>query len=152
MSRELPSTRPITLSGFELDVDYYLKKEYADIGEATAELPAIIEWINEQLQIMIESKEMGKFQLKEREASAFFDLKGGQFEVQQLSGKMTDTAIERAIDLQEPVREAAHDLAVLQGWVSRLTNLLETFKVKFDLIRSTEATRRKEYETPHNER
>jgi len=147
MSRHLPTTKPIVLNDFELDVDYYLKKEYADIGEALVELPAIIEWINEQLQVIIESREMAKFQMKEREASAFFDLKGGMFESQGLQGKMTDSAVERAIDLQEGVRETAHQLAVLQGWVSRLTNLIETFNVKFDLIRSTEATRRKEYET-----
>jgi len=146
--RELPSVKTITLSEFELDIDYYLKKEYADIGEALVELPAIIEWINEQLQVMIESKEIAKFTLKEREATAFFDLRGGQFEHQGLAGKATDRAIEFAIDLQEGVREAAHDLAVLQGWVSRLSNLLATFNVKFDLIRSTEATRRKELETP----
>ena len=146
MSRQLPILKVICLGEYELDVNYYLKKEYGDIGEAAAELPAIIEWLNEQLQVMIESKELAKFKLKEREAAAFFDLKGGSFESQQFAGKMTDTAVEKAVDLQESVKEAVEELAVLQGWVSRLTNLLETFQVKFDLVRSTEATRRKEYD------
>jgi hypothetical protein len=139
---QLPVIRVINLDNFELDVDYYLKKEYADIGEAASELPALIEWINEQLQVMIEAREMAKAKIKQYEASAFFDLRDGGF-VLDFPGKQTDSAIERAVDLQDGVQEAAENLAVLHGWVSRLTNLLETFRVKFDLIRSTEATRRK---------
>lgn len=145
---QLPSIKIISLGGFDLDVDYYLKKEYAEIGEALVELPAIIEWINEQLQVMIESREVAKRTLGEREASAFFDLKGGEFESQGLTGKMTDAAIENAVQLQESVQEASRELAVLMGWVSRLSNLIDTFRIKFDLIRSTEATRRKDYDTP----
>lgn len=143
----VPTIRPIQLNNFELDVEFFLKKEYADIGEALIELPAVIEWINEQLQAMIESRELAKIRLRQCEADAFFELKRGLFEQQGLPGKMTDSAVDKAVDSQPSVIKAAEELAVLMGWVSRLTNLLDTFRVKFDLIRSTEATRRKEYDT-----
>jgi len=145
---ELPTLRHITLGDYSLNVSHYLTKEYVDISEAAAELPAIIEWINEKLQEMIESRELAKCELKRREAAAFFDFrKNGFDEDEGLSGKPTDKAVEYAIELQESVKEANENLAVLEGWVSRLKNQLETFRVKFDLIRSTEATRRKDYET-----
>ena len=53
----LPELGTIDLgSEFSLNLDTFLKHPYEEIGEAAVELPAIIEWTNQQLQWIIEQK------------------------------------------------------------------------------------------------
>jgi len=143
---ELPQTEKIQIGGvddFELDVDHYLRKEYGDIGEAALEIPAIIEWVNSKLQAIVERKHIVKHQIKEREAAAFFDLRDqSAFNAAGFPGKPTDSAVERAVCLQESVVESYSEFAVLNGWSMRLSNLIMELQLKMELTRSTEATRR----------
>jgi len=153
---ELPNLRPIELDDWCLDVGYYLGKEYADIGEASAELPPIIEWVNVQLQQMIERKLIKKQEIKEKEARAYFDLKSHLFAERGYTGNATESALEKALALESTVSEAYEKFAVLEGWSRRLYNLQYALQAKLDLVRSTEATRRqlvagesKNYEEPN---
>jgi hypothetical protein len=139
----LPRLRPIELDSYILDLEYFLRQDYADIGQAAEELPAIAEWVNEQLQSITEQRLIKKQEIKEVEASAYFDLKRGAFAERDYSGTMTEGALQQALVLEGAVKQVHREHAVLVGWHKRLTNLQFSFQSKLDLIRSTEATRRR---------
>lgn len=141
-TRELPKLDVIKLGGYSLDVNFYLRYEYTDISEACEELPAIIEWVNIQLQDLTEQLLIKKQEIKKVEAGAFFDLRGGRF-LECGYGKMTDASVEKAVHLEEPVIKVHEEYAIIYAWVSRLRNLQTSLQSKLELIRSTEATRRR---------
>lgn len=142
MPSALPQLDPIdTGDGYQLDIDYFLKHEFADIGEAMETIPAIIEYVNSRLQLMIEQKIRKKQHIKHVEAKTYMSLKTGGFE-DRFAGKATETALERAVQLDDDVVKAYDDYAILVGWSTRLTNTLISLQLKLDMVRSTEATRR----------
>jgi hypothetical protein len=139
VSNDLPTLDPIKLQGYELNVDYYLKKDYNDISIASEELPALIEWVNMLVQLYTEKKLITKQEIKEIEAEAFNRLETDP----DFTGKKTDTNLSRQLVLQEDVKKAHRRYAVLVGWCGRLINLQFSLQSKLDLVRSTESTRRK---------
>jgi hypothetical protein len=139
----LPKLHPIDLDGYKLDIDYFLKTHYVSVHSANAELPAIIEWVNEQLQTAVEQKHMAKAELKQAEGNAFHDLRDEEkFRQAGFTGKLTQEAVTHAIPLMANVIEANQKYARAAGWVSRLVNTLISLQAKLDLVRTTEATRR----------
>jgi len=143
MSEDLPPLGTLDLGEgveYKLDLDHWLSREYGDIGHAASELPAVIEWVNSQLQTITEAKIAKKHEIKEAEARAYFALRRGELPDE---GKKTDTSITHAIALDEEVMEVHRSFAVLSAWSQRLSNLLFSLQAKLDLVRSTEATRRK---------
>ena len=142
MPHEIPNLEPVELGGFMLDVNYFLKKEYEDIGEASTEIPALIEWLNTQLQGMIEHKLSYGNQIEEFEAEAWFNLQNGLWEDLQYAGKKTNYALTLAMRRDPRVIEAKKNLAVYTGWVTRIQNLIYSFQSKLDIVRTAEATRR----------
>jgi hypothetical protein len=125
---------------YKLDLDHWLSREYDDIGHASSELPAVIEWVNAQLQSVAESKIVRKHEIKEAEARAYFRLRRDELPD---GAKKTETSIAHAVALDEEVTEIYREFAVLSAWSQRLINLLFSLQAKLDLVRSTEATRRK---------
>ena len=142
MRPDLPKLDVIELDGYKLDVQHFLCHEYQDIREAAEELPAIIEWVNAQLQSITEQMLQKKQHIKEVEAAAFFDLSNGKF-AEEYESKMTAAALERAVVLVPEVKKVHKDYSILYGWVKRLTNLQYSLQAKLDLTRSSEATRRR---------
>lgn len=132
----------LTLGGQEVDLNYYFTQDYSDISQAAEELPSLIEWINAQLQVMYEDKLNAEQQLKKAEAEAFFDLKNGTFS-NLYGGKPTEKAIAHAVNLDENVQKTWKNLNILTAWCRRLQNLQNSLTTKLDLIRSSEATRRR---------
>jgi hypothetical protein len=132
----------LTLSGQSVDLNYYFTQDYSDISQAAEELPNLIEWINSQLQVMYEDKLNAEQQLKKAEAEAFFDLKGGTFAT-VYGGKPTEKALGHAVTLDENVQKTWKNLNILSAWCRRLQNLQNSLTTKLDLIRSSEATRRR---------
>lgn len=146
MSRDTPELGKIRIDAqddFELDLDYYLGTEYDDIGQACSELPPVIEWVNMKLQQITESKLIMKQEIAETEAKAYFDLRAGLFEDRGYAGKPTQDAVKEAVCLEESVKVIHRKYAVLVGWAQRLYQLQASLQSKLDLIRSTEATRRR---------
>ena len=142
-SRPLPKLKPMKLDGFELDLDYYLKTHYASVYSANAELPSIIEWVNENLETAIYKKHMAKALLKQAEGMAFHDLRDPlKFEQFGFAGKPTEKAIDAAIPQLNYVVEANENYAKAAALVSRLINTLISLQAKLDLVRTSEATRR----------
>ncbi len=134
---------PIRLPGFELDIDYYLRKQYDEIGEAAEEVPIIMEYISAKLQELMEQKLIARQAIKEAESAAYFFLKRGGFEEKGYGEKLTEKALEMAIPLEESVSKAHTDFSVLNGWAMRLQGAQLNLQLKLDLLRSFEATRRK---------
>jgi len=139
----LPTIPALSLSGFSLDLQYYVRKEYADIAEAAVELPSIIEWLNFQHQIALELKLHKKAELERIEATVYFELKGGDFQSKGYGDKPTEMAIRAAIVLDERVICVNEDLAVWSALEDRLERSARALTGKFELVRSSEATRRK---------
>ncbi len=129
-------------SEFTLNLDVFLKHPYEEIGEAAVELPAIIEWVNQQLQWVIEQKGIKKQEIKTVRAQAFVRLKNGKAQY-EIPGKVSENAIEQLIEIDADVIRVNGELSKILGWSSRLSNLLYVLQAKLDLVRSTESTRRK---------
>ena len=139
----LPPIPPLNLAGFSLDIQYYVRKEYNDIANAAVELPSIIEWLIYQHQIALEMKLRKKAELERIEATAYFELKAGDFQSKGYGDKPTETAIQAAVALDERVIEVNEDLAIWSALEDRLDRSARTLTGKFELVRSSEATRRK---------
>jgi polyhydroxyalkanoate synthesis regulator phasin len=140
---EIPPLPTINLGGWVLDVTYWLNKEYTDIGQATVELPQLIEHINYHVQLQVEDKLKAEGELSRAEAKAYFALKQGEFIRKGHGDKPTEQALKYAISLDEEVIKLANEVAELTGWTERLRNLARTLQSKLELVRSNEATRRK---------
>jgi len=138
----LPKLSPVELDGYALDLDYFFGKEYTEIGEASIELPAIIEWLNVQLQGQLELKHRTKAELERAEATAYFELKNGDYSRRGYGDKATEAGLDHAIKLDENVTHLADQLAVVTGWVERLSNLQRSLQFKLELVRTAEATHR----------
>lgn len=132
----------LELSGQAVDLNYYFTQDYDDIGQAAAELPNLVEWINGQLQVLYEDKLNCEQQLKAAEAAAYFDLKGGTY-LTLYGGKPTEKGLDHAVMLDEGVSTTWKKLNSLAAWCRRLQNLQNSLQTKLDLIRSSEATRRR---------
>ena len=139
----VPQLGKLKLGDFSLDLDKYIKRDYEDISLASSELPSIMEWVSGNLQSLSEQKLLKNNEVKVSEAKAYFDLKNGGFIERGYQGRMTEEAIRHAVNLDEKVQKAVRELAILTAWVARLHNLQDTLQMKLDLIRSTEATKRK---------
>lgn len=139
----LPTIPPVTLDGYELDVQYYVQQEYLDISQAAVELPTIIEYLNWQTQIHIEAKMSKKAELERVEARVWFELKNGEFQRLGYGDKPTEKAMDHAVALNEDVIALKDEIGIFSGWVERLSNIQRSLQFKLELVRSSEATRRK---------
>jgi len=149
---ETPPLTNIQLGEFTLNLEHYLRKDYDDISLAVEEIPPVLEWINCELQSLTEQKLVKSQQIKEIESRVYFDLKGGRFSaLYDATAKMTESALEKAVTLDDRVQTSHREYAVLAGWCLRLSNLKDIFEIKLDLLRSSEATRRKIFQQTERE-
>lgn len=137
----IPRISPIEMGGAPLDVNYLLTTEFVDIREAASVLPPVIEWVNDNLQSYNEQRIVKKQEIKEAEARAYLDLRGGLFS-ERGYGKPTEAALEHAVALEESVGKAHREFATLSSWCNRLEHLMSALQMKMELTRSSEATRR----------
>jgi len=139
----LPKLDKVELGGYALDIDYFLKTDYQGAVAASKEIPAVIEWINSELQIAIEKKIIHRQAVKKAEGAAYLDLRNATlWERRGYAGKQTEAALEAAVHQEPTVVEAHELLAYWTGLTSRLSNTLISLQAKLDLVRTSEATRR----------
>ena len=138
----LPKLKPFDLDGTPVDLNYFLTTDYQDSTVASMEIPALIEYINEHLQGMIEGKIRSKADLERARGRAYLDLKGGLWEVRELAGKPTDKGLDAAVEQEQTVIDAVEQYAIFSGYVSRLYNLIAVLHSKLDIVRTSESTRR----------
>jgi hypothetical protein len=77
------------------------------------------------------------------EATAYFALKNGEFQSRGYGDKPTADALKAAVALDDDVIKEAEDLAVWSALEDRLERIMKSLSAKLDLVRSSEATRRK---------
>ncbi len=142
-----PNLEKIQLAGFSLDVDYYLTESYDDISVAMEELPPVLEWINERLSSLIEQRGVKSQELKTVEARVYMSLKQGGLGELYPGVKPTEEAVKHAINLDKSVIRVNDEYSVVDGWVNRLRGIQSSFSAKLELLRSSEATRRRVFET-----
>lgn len=137
-----PAISPIELGDFQLDINYYMTTDYQDGQSACRELPAIIEWVNGQLQLMLEQKIIAKQNIKKVEGDIWNSLNRGLWEELGYAEKKTEDNMKRAIARHEDVQKATSDFAWYASWCSRLSNTIISLQAKLDLVRTSESTRR----------
>lgn len=140
---QLPTIPSLELDGYSLDVQYYLQAEYTDIALAAVELPTVIEYLNYQHQIALEMKMRKKAELERTEANVYFELKGGGFQDKGYGDKVTADALKAAVSLDGRVIELNEDIAVWSALEDRLDRLARSLTSKLEIVRSSEATRRR---------
>jgi hypothetical protein len=141
---ELPPIEPVAIGGQRVNVSHYLTKPYDDVSEAAQELPALIEWVNQELQVCTENKLVAAQELAEAEATAYFELRqpGAESFAENYVGKATEEAMKHAVVLDARVKKCGLTAARWSAWASRLYNLQHSLQAKLELVRSSEATRR----------
>lgn len=140
---KLPEIPNLALDGFSLNVQYYVQQEYLDIAVAAVELPSIIEWLNYQTQVNDEAKMLRSVELERVEARTFFDLKDGEYQRLGFGDKPSVEALKMAVALNEQVIVLKDDIAIYDALVDRLRALQRSLISKLELVRSSEATRRR---------
>ena len=140
---QLPSLPALTLINQTIDLDYFLGREYTDIGEAAIQLPTLIEILNYQSQLNKETLMRKEAELSRQKAETYFYLKGGGFQKEGYGDKVSEDALKMAIQLDPKIQELLEDIAIYTAWDDRYRNMMRTFQFKLELVRSTEATRRR---------
>jgi hypothetical protein len=138
---ELPVLAAIMNNIIELDLNYYFHKRYDDIVKATSDLPVVIEYINESLQRASIEAMNAKWDVEAMEGETYMRLR--QEWTSHYSEKMTEDALGHAVSMDEDLKKARNNYAVLKSYVGRLHNMQENLRSKLDALRSVEATRRK---------
>ena len=155
MARTLPRLNRLKLGRDTIDLDYYLTSSYDNIDDASGELPPVIEWVNEQNQGYVERMHVLKGEVKEAEAAAYMRLstpgEEESFESQFPGVKRTADYLSHAVVLDAEVRQKKIDLAHNVAWVERLRQLQVNLTSKLDMVRSSEATRRKVFLDPRED-
>lgn len=137
----LPILEKIDNDIIVLDPEYFFKKRYEDVTEAAGELPVVIEYINESLQRASIAANDAKRDLASMEAETYTTLR--QDWSNRFAEKMTEKALEMSVLQDKDLSEASRNYSVLKSYVSRLSNMQENLRMKLDMLRSVEATKRK---------
>jgi hypothetical protein len=135
----LPQIPSLEINGFQLDVDTLLKKEYDDVAEACLEVPAIMDFLNDHVRDVQDVISQKEALLRREWANRYFDLR---LNWPRPEIKPSATAISMAMDADEHLSSCQTEVDSLRSWVKRIEGLQNALKVKLDLLRTSEATRR----------
>ena len=122
-------------------MNHLLRGTYDDIGEAAIEIPAAVEWLNQTLQYYLMTKVNDQAEVTRTKADVYRKLRDGGYEA-QYGDKMTEAALERAVALDDDVRQANANVAESEAMVERLRNTIRTLLIRLDILRTVESTRR----------
>lgn len=142
MKRPPQFVASLTLAGHTVDIQHYLSKPYDDIAEASLEIPALLAFLGQQRAWAVERVLRAEREWKKAEAKAYFDLREGQFVAKGFGPKMTEDALKRAVVLDEAVDAAGENYEKRKRMLDAFNETIAALKMKIDLVRSTETTRR----------
>jgi len=140
---KLPKLPGLNLLDQTIDLNYFLNREYSDIAEAAIQLPTLIEVLNYNSQLNKETLLRREAELARLRAETYFYLKSGGFQRAGYGDKASEEALKMAIQLDPKIQELLEDIAIYTAWDERYRNMMRTFQFKLELVRSTEATRRR---------
>ena len=144
----LPKLRSLTLANETCHMEHYLTRDYDDVGEAAEELPAVMGWLNYHFAEASEAADRAKRQYREEEARVYFELRNGGFETGGYGDKQTESALSKATILEPTVQKKAVAWEAASKVCEQIRGQVLALQVKLDLIRTSEATRRRIHEAP----
>lgn len=144
----VPKLANIKIGDATLNIDALLNNDYEDVREASEKIPAAIAWLGWHRGTAVERLTIADQTWKEAEATVYFSLKSGGFIEKGYGDKMTEEALKKALVLDEKVRFAANEYAKAQRWVETFESTIKALIAKLDLVRTSEATRRRVMELP----
>jgi len=131
------------LAGRVIPITDLLTAPYEDVTEASLKLPVVLAFLGIQRAWAVERCWRAERDLDRAKARAYFDLKGGQFVAKGYGEKFTEEAIKRAVELEPDVDKAFEVYVDRKRRLDSFTETIAALKLKIDLIRSSETTRRK---------
>lgn len=144
---ETPVVTAFIVGNQRIDVDAILNCPFEDIREAAEKIPAYLGWFGHQKALALERVINTEYRLKQAQARAYNDLKNnGQFVAKGFGEKITESALERVVHLMPEVEEAQDKYKTALKNFEWIKGTIEALKAKFELVRSSEATRRMEHE------
>jgi len=144
----VPKLKNIKIGNETLDLDSLLNSEFEDVREASEQLPAAIAWLGFHRGYAYERLTIAEQEWNEAEARVYFDLRNGAFVERGYGDKMTEEALKKAVLLDESVSQAAVEYASAKRWLEVYNSTIEALVAKLDLVRTSEATRRRLIEVP----
>jgi hypothetical protein len=148
MKYPLPPLRSLTMDKEVCHIEYYLTRDYDDVGEAAEELPAVMSWLNYHFAECIELADRAKRLYKEEAARVYFELRNGGFETAGYGDKQSENALEKATIMEPTVQRKAVEWEAASKLCERIRGQVMALQVKLDLLRTSEATRRRIHEAP----
>jgi hypothetical protein len=139
----IPKLAKIKVGQESLDLDYLLNTDFDDVREASEKIPAAIAWLGWQRAYAYEWLTVAEQVWNEAEAEAYFDLKHGGFIEKGYGDKMTEEALKKAVFLDPKVHKAAVDYGSAKRWLEVYDSGIKSLLAKLDLVRTSEATRRR---------
>jgi len=152
MNPPVPRLKNIRVGDAVIDLDRLLNADYDNVNEASEKLPAAISWLVYQRAMMVEQVALADRKEEQTKAEVYFALKNGGFESAGYGSKPTDTAVKLAVLLDDSVKLAGQSMARFQRHLALYSGQIEALKAKLELVRTSEATRRRLInETPTDE-
>jgi len=147
---DLPRIAPLnSFDGQTIDLQHYFSYDFPDVSEAAMQLPALAEHLNELRQEWIERRSDAERELNRVKGRVYFELKGEGTDnfAANYPGKMTEEALKMALNMDAEVLKVEEEYARANAMVIRLNGTIEALRVRIELLRSSEATRRRVFES-----
>lgn len=148
MKSVIPKLSNIKIGGDTIDLEYLLNTDFEDVREACEQLPAAMAWLGWQRGYAAERLIIADQSWKEAEARAYFDLRNGAFVEKGYGDKMTEEALKKAVLLDATVAKAAAEYGKAKRWIEVFNSTIDAISAKLDMVRTSEATRRRLIEMP----
>ena len=137
-----PLLSKLTLAGQTVDIHELLTAPYEDIREASERVPAVLSFLGTQRAWAVERLLNAERAWRKAEAEAYFRLKNGDFVAGGYGSKVTEDALKHAVALDDAVEAAAAEYTKRKRLLDSFTETISALKLKIDLVRSSETTRR----------
>lgn len=140
----VPPLKNFKIDGHVFDVRGLLSCEFESVAHAAEVLPAALAWLGWQRAMHVEKKNHAEREMERVEATVFFELKAtGGWEGAGLPGKSTDASMRYAVRLDQRTDDTFNRWVEAEKWVNILSSQIDAVRAKLELVRTTEATRRR---------
>jgi hypothetical protein len=137
-----PILDKLTLGGQVVDIQDLLTSPYEDIREASERVPAVLAFLGNQRAWAVERLMNAERAWRKAEAEAYFRLKNGDFVAAGYGAKVTEDALKHAVTLDVMVEAKAVEYTKRKRLLDSFSETISALKLKVDLVRSSETTRR----------
>jgi hypothetical protein len=125
-----------------VDLNAILTAPYEDVREASFKLPQILAFLAQQRAWAYERCWKAERELERAESKAYMLLKSGQFVAKGYGERATEESLKRAVVLEDSVIAAENVYIECKRKYESFGDTISALKLKIDLIRSSETTRR----------